>query len=95
MTGGAFPPLFRHCEERSDEAIQGVRISGLLRCFAPTNDDYSCHFRLFIWKIFSLAMAEMWLSFPFVYLKNIPPTETGNNRGHTERLDLSVPPFFI
>jgi hypothetical protein len=25
---------------------------GLLRCCAPANDDYGCHFLLFIWKIF-------------------------------------------
>jgi hypothetical protein len=34
----------------------GVRMAGLLRCFAPRKDDYSCHFLLFIQRIFTLAL---------------------------------------
>jgi hypothetical protein len=43
-------------------------VAGLLRCFAPRKEDYSCHFRLFIWKIFPLPMTII-----FVYPGNIPP----------------------
>jgi hypothetical protein len=37
VAGSPYP--LRHCEERSDEAIQGgACVAGLLRCFVPAND---------------------------------------------------------
>jgi hypothetical protein len=59
MTGSAFPSLSVIAKSAAMKQSRGARMAGLLRCFAPRNDDYSCRFRLFIRRISELPMTNI------------------------------------